>query len=1344
MANKVKTWFTDLGDRIKTSVKIDKDAPFFYISLLAIFILAVLVRCSPVVQGTFLIKAFDPWYQYDSVKKLIDIGLHDWLNLHDYKFWYPEGVDRFNLRPGLLVTTALIYNLLTALGLNVTVFQVAFYFPAVMGGLTCVVAYYLGKEILDKRAGLLAAFFLAFSPGHMQRTVAGFFDNETIGVFAILLEFLFFIRAAKYGKLSDGIFSGLSLGYLALSWGGLTYGFLLPVLLVGILVLTDKYDGRILLAYAATIGIGLFFYSLTPSFSWTRDFKSMDVAVPFLFLIALVIYHMIYIQRGTEQYEKILTSIKWALIPISAAAVIILWVDPAWLPFSLSGRLESIINPTIRQSINLVASVGEHSPSPWSVFYFNSLIPLLLVIPGIFFALRRANVEDLLMVIFAISLFYFTGSMIRIILLFAPAVAILGGYALSNILKFFGNLMKDQATITRRRKRQLKRTLGKSEGIIVYFLIGVLLFVQANHAVEMSASQLGYSELVAAGAFHDWEESFTWMKYNLDSSTVVVSWWDYGYWITTIGNATTVNDNGTWNQTRIGLTGMAMMQTNEMYSAEIFRELKADYVLVYFGHLLNGLGGDEGKWPWMLRICNDNTKFYEKMDSIPKDNWYEGGVDTVFNEDYYVNSTSGAYYENWFDTTLVKLMFADEVVRSSQLSDNSPYTSQYLASALEGTSDQPGRTDSYGNSWLDYPSVNGDYQLEYFTPVYYSMQRLVKVFKVNYDVLDSSFSIDDTYIDTNGLGYATVMNTGTTNLEMKDLQISDNNNPYGVNFTIEDPNEPILPGESRYVWFDSTEMARDDFELNDGYHLIATMGLASGSDYTFTNESISTTVREPETTSVSIDKRLSYFEYVGGEYNVYLSLQNNGDIPVKINQLDIANQQYNSTAFSDLLGRDLLIGPHSSEQIELTDLDLNLATDFTEDAFVSMYTVRGPSVQSIISQSSNGYNLGLNPALLDELPEAPYRWDQSTYELMEDATSREIYVNYDENSYLLDNGTFYLEIENTGDEMFALENVVTADESIGTYDIMDANGDYVNPVEGDNYDLLFVEPGEIRNIRADLSDVLLNVPKLAGVTASIDGQTITRNTAYFVPRSATDHVSIVNETNAQSFAFTDERVRLTLKNTGFDEITLDEITLNGTETIELTPSMVLNGSLTLQPDEIAIVEFPVTTFAVNLTDTFEVEVSISDNVAGSSISTINSILPTLDSVFDFVVGQQYNHQLDTAYADQSDEWIHAVIEIENEQAISIDSIMFSLTGNTNDYQYLNLSSAAIEIRNNLNNLITGYDLEGNAEGTSTIALFYLDIDAGALGLTLTATEPIYLKIRTVAGYEAEVMLTVRA
>lgn len=337
-----------------------------------------------------------------------------------------------------------------------------------MGGVAVFVIYLLGKELLDKRCGLLAAFFLAVSPGHMQRTVAGFFDNETVGVLAIMLIFLFYVKAVKTGKIMHGAIAGICLGYLALSWGGLSFPFLLLPLLTMVLIIADRYSPRLLTAYATTLGTGLLMYSLNPLFVWPQMIKSMEYIIPILFLAFLLVYHWLYTQKGTATYENILTFVKWAAIPVGITAAIIFFVKPEWIPFDLGARLDTIINPSIREKVNIVASVGEHMPSPWSVFYYNAMIPVLLVIPGFYFAIRRGEEQDILMIIFVLVLFYTTGSMVRIILVLAPALALIGAYGLASILKYFGNLMKKEQSITRRRKRQIKRTVGISEGLVVY------------------------------------------------------------------------------------------------------------------------------------------------------------------------------------------------------------------------------------------------------------------------------------------------------------------------------------------------------------------------------------------------------------------------------------------------------------------------------------------------------------------------------------------------------------------------------------------------------------------------------------------------------------------------------------------------------------------------------------------------------------------------------------------------------------------------------------------------------------------------------------------------------------
>jgi len=44
---------------------------------------------------------------------------------------------------------------------------------------------------------------------------------------------------------------------------------------------------------------------------------------------------------------------------------------------------------------------------------------------------------------------------------------------------------------------------------------------------------------------NDWTEAMKWVKENTPKDAVFASWWDYGYWISTLGERTTLSDNAT-------------------------------------------------------------------------------------------------------------------------------------------------------------------------------------------------------------------------------------------------------------------------------------------------------------------------------------------------------------------------------------------------------------------------------------------------------------------------------------------------------------------------------------------------------------------------------------------------------------------------------------------------------------------------------------------------------------------------------------------------------------------------------------------------------------------------------
>ena len=103
-----------------------------------------------------------------------------------------------------------------------------------------------------------------------------------------------------------------------------------------------------------------------------------------------------------------------------------------------------------------------------------------------------------------------------------------------------------------------------------------LIFSSVNQNLPFSGSRI---------IFDDFRESYWWLRQNTPEDAKIMSWWDYGYQITSMANRTILVDNNTWNNTHISRVGQAMA-SNEEDAYEIMRELDVDYVLVIFGGLI--------------------------------------------------------------------------------------------------------------------------------------------------------------------------------------------------------------------------------------------------------------------------------------------------------------------------------------------------------------------------------------------------------------------------------------------------------------------------------------------------------------------------------------------------------------------------------------------------------------------------------------------------------------------------------------------------------------------------------------------------------------------------------------
>ena len=1176
-------------DRARATITVKTFNIVFFLALFLVVFLAILIRLSPIISGNYLIKAFDPWIQYYNAEYLSTHSVFEYFNWHDIKSWFPEGFSRGTLRPGLTFTVVAIYQAFNFIGIPISLYDICYFFPAIMGGASVFAIYLVGKEALDRRCGLVAAFFLAFNPGFMQRTTAGFFDNETIGVFAALMAFYFFIKTVRTGKFYHSVLGGIFSGYLALSWGGFNFVFLILPIIVAIMILLKKYDSNILIAYAGIEGVGLLVYAISFTFPYSSFLTSVELGAVFYFTIFLAIFHILYTNRNklSRLYNGLINTIKWALIPVITIFGVIIWVAPDLIPFGFGGRLVSVLSPLIRDSISVTASVAEHMPSSWSVFYYNTLIPLTLLPLGLFFLFKRANVADILLLTFLLLIFYFTGSMIRIILLFAPAACLVGAYGLVNVLKIFGSFYGEKRTgVSRKRKRQVKRMVGKSEIGAVYFIVGIMCMAQVMHASNIALTQLSQSQLAPGGQIHDWEETLTWMKTNLPGTSVVVSWWDYGYWITPIGNMTTVNDNGTINQTRMGMTGMAMMQTNEIYSAKVFRALQADYVLVYFGMLYPNLGGDEGKWPWMVRICNDNYQSYKNF-GMEEDNW---ASNSVFVEEEYFNSTTGSPTSKWFQSQLVKLMFYGNPTAPSPNPNNPQTFTEYYQNQVNTL------TDDQGNPYTTHIPIDGLYEFNVFKYAYISTNGMVKLFKLDYTALESSFQIQNPEVFDTGYATFKLKNTGSKDLTISDIKINGESYDFNLGKGIE--TNILNSNEEDLVWVD-IKSSGNSFEINDVVNIeVEAQSIAvDSSPFTFTNDTSNLFVKEAREGDIRINKISSNVVQIDSSLSeINLEIENTGLSTVILKDFYIDNENNTLNNINYVSGTPIL-EPGQIASVNIANTLYPFYPLRTEHK-IGVATPNGITDELILTSNYDGFKISILEESRIASPEALIA-TQTDFR-------NHVPINLEKTfAYTYDNGTTHvnLMVKNTGDIILGLDSIYLSTSSSWTSIL--------------NFGAFNLNPGQERSLTITASDYLtgIEVNDEIGiiVTANFDGDTKASDIGFVHTIIDKPDIEIIDsvEGHVASFIAANETGKILIKNTGDEEITLDKIYLNSTTSLSFTNDVIFEyGDITLDIQECALVSFNITGLALNSTNIVNV------NITTNSSAQYNMDFPVfVDSTF---------------------------------------------------------------------------------------------------------------------------------
>ncbi|XP_044741435.1 dolichyl-diphosphooligosaccharide--protein glycosyltransferase subunit STT3A [Chrysoperla carnea] len=593
----------------------EKQESLLTLSILSIAaVLSFATRLFSVLRFESVIHEFDPYFNYRTTKFLTENGFYAFHNWFDDRAWYPLGrIIGGTIYPGLMVTSAVIYNLLWLINITVDIRNVCVFLAPLFSSLTTIVTYLLTKEIKDSGAGLVAAAMISIVPGYISRSVAGSYDNEGIAIFCMLLTYYMWIKAIKTGTILWSTFAALAYFYMVSSWGG--YVFLINLIPLHVLTLmfTGRFSHRIYVAYSTLYCVGTILSMQIP-FVGFQPVQSSEHMLAFgVFGLCQIHAFVDYlrVKLSPTDFQLLFKTLVYGVIGIVGVFGGILTLSGKISPWT--GRFYSLLDPSYAKNhIPIIASVSEHQPTSWSSFYFDLQILVFLFPAGLYFCFSKLTDANIFLVLYGVTSIYFAGVMVRLMLVLAPVMCILSGIAVSSLLQTYMREVREvqHKPTEKRNKRVENNYVMKNEVATVFVgLMCFLLVTYTFHCTWVTSEAYSSPSIVLSARSHDggriifddFREAYWWLRMNTPDDARVMSWWDYGYQITAMANRTILVDNNTWNNTHISRVGQAMASSEEK-AYEIMRELDVDYVLVIFGGLTGYSSDDINKFLWMVRI----------------------------------------------------------------------------------------------------------------------------------------------------------------------------------------------------------------------------------------------------------------------------------------------------------------------------------------------------------------------------------------------------------------------------------------------------------------------------------------------------------------------------------------------------------------------------------------------------------------------------------------------------------------------------------------------------------------------------------------------------------------------
>jgi dolichyl-diphosphooligosaccharide--protein glycosyltransferase len=429
----------------------------------------------------------------------------------------------------------------------------------IFGVLTIIPVYLITRRAFDEKTAMVSSFILAFLPAFIDRTIAGNYRGDPFAFFFAVWGFYFFLEGGqRFGRrcLALSFLAGLSFAISGAVWSS---GYIFAmVVITGFAVLDSVLSyisGResrgVFFSYVTSAGLGILIIKLLAKHSLIQkvpmgfdDFSSTLYPAIIMVLIVLEV-----LRSPTSSWAPRKRAVMVSIAGLVAVAIFLSCFDDIFDRFlNIFGKSTRFRGGSYQFTLELQ---GMDTGFFWQRFN----------IVGIFFVLGfLSTIRDLsnrynlfLIPWVASSLFLMHRVGLRGAFTASFALAILGACGL---LKFVTYV----------------KTRGFHESPVPQILLVSLLLFSAYEGVQ-------YSTALEPLINDNWVDALEWIEGNTPENSVVLSDWNYGYWIMGIAHRKPVIKPAQ-NQRRIEQVYSMFLEEKEAKVEPIIKRYKVDYVLL--------------------------------------------------------------------------------------------------------------------------------------------------------------------------------------------------------------------------------------------------------------------------------------------------------------------------------------------------------------------------------------------------------------------------------------------------------------------------------------------------------------------------------------------------------------------------------------------------------------------------------------------------------------------------------------------------------------------------------------------------------------------------------------------